>query len=189
MAQPLRIALGADHGGVDLKQQLVVYLRGQGHEIRDCGTNSAEAVDYPVFAEVVGRQVGSGDCDFGIVVDGAGIGSAMAANKVPNVLAAACYNEALAKNSREHNGANVLTLGSGQVTADQAKAIVDVFLTTACSAKRHQRRVEMIRDIEIGVINRNTLAERTVRYRERWRYDEAAKTWWLVTGLPDLWAD
>ena len=148
MAQPLRIALGADHGGFDLKQQLVGYLQGQGHQIRDCGTNSTEAVDYPVFAEAVARLAGSGDCDFGIVVDGAGIGSAMAANKVPNVLAAACYNETLARNSREHNGANVLTLGSGQVTADQAKAIVDVFLTTACSAKRHQRRVEMIRDIE-----------------------------------------
>ncbi|HSP92207.1 MAG TPA: deoxyribose-phosphate aldolase, partial [Vicinamibacterales bacterium] len=148
MAQPLRIALGADHGGFDLKQQLVVYLKGQGHQIRDCGTNSTEAVDYPVFAEAVARLAGSGDCDFGIVVDGAGIGSAMAANKVPNVLAAACYNEALARNSREHNGANVLTLGSGQVTPDQAKAIVDVFLTTVCSAKRHQRRVEMIRDIE-----------------------------------------
>jgi deoxyribose-phosphate aldolase len=148
MAQSLCIALGADHGGFDLKQQLVVYLQGQGHQIRDCGTNSTEAVDYPVFAELVARLVGSRACDFGIVVDGAGIGSAMAANKVPNVLAAACYSETLARNSREHNGANVLTLGSGQVTADQAKAIVDVFLATACTAKRHQRRVDMIRDIE-----------------------------------------
>jgi len=83
MAQPLCIAVGADHGGFDLKQQLVVYLQGQGHQIRDCGTNSTEAVDYPVFAEAVARLVGSGACDFGIVVDGAGIGSAMAANKVP----------------------------------------------------------------------------------------------------------
>ena len=148
MAQPLRIALGADHGGFDLKQQLVVYLQGQGHQIRDCGTSSAEAVDYPVFAEAVARLVASGDCEFGVIVDGAGIGSAMAANKVPNVLAAACYSETLARNSREHNGANVLTLGAGQVTPDQAKAIVDVFLATGCTAKRHQRRVEMIRDIE-----------------------------------------
>jgi len=148
MAQPLRIALGADHGGFDLKQQLVVYLQGQGHQIRDCGTGSTEAVDYPVFAEAVARLVASGDCEFGVIVDGAGIGSAMAANKVPNVLAAACDSEALARNSREHNGANVLTLGAGQVTPDRAKAIVDVFLATACTAKRHQRRVEMIRDIE-----------------------------------------
>ncbi len=148
MAQSLRIALGADHGGFDLKQQLVVYLRERGHEIQDCGTTGTEAVDYPVFAEAVARLVGSGSCDVGIVVDGAGIGSAMTANKVPNVLAAACYNEALARNSREHNDANVLTLGSGQVTADQAKAIVDVFLSTACTAKRHLRRVGMIRDVE-----------------------------------------
>jgi len=148
MAQPLRIALGADHGGFSLKQQLVVYLQGQGHQIRDCGTGSTEAVDYPVFAEAVARLVASGDCEFGVIVDGAGIGSAMAANKVPNVLAAACDSETLARNSREHNGANVLTLGAGQVTPDQAKAIVDVFLATACTAKRHQRRVEMIRDIE-----------------------------------------
>jgi len=101
-----------------------------------------------VFAEAVARLVASGDCEFGVIVDGAGIGSAMAANKVPNVLAAACDSETLARNSREHNGANVLTLGAGQVTPDQAKAIVDVFLATACTAKRHQRRVEMIRDIE-----------------------------------------
>jgi deoxyribose-phosphate aldolase len=126
----------------------VVYLQGQGHQIRDCGTSSAEAVDYPVFAEAVARLVASGDCEFGVIVDGAGIGSAMAANKVPNVLAAACYSETLARNSREHNGANVLTLGAGQTTPDQARAIVDVFLATGCTAKRHQRRVEMIRDIE-----------------------------------------
>lgn len=148
MAQALRIAFGADHGGFDLKQLLVAHVQAQGHQITDCGTAGTEAVDYPVFAEAVGRLVGSGTCDFGIVVDGAGIGSAMTANKVPNVLAAACYNEALARNSREHNDANVLSLGAGQVTADQAKAIVDVFLGTACSAKRHRRRVDMIRDVE-----------------------------------------
>jgi len=148
MAQSLRIAIGADHGGFDLKQQLLAHLQGQGRDVRDCGTNSTEAVDYPVYAEAVARLVGSGACDFGIIVDGAGIGSAMTANKVPNVLAAACNNEVLARNSREHNDANVLTLGSGQVTVEQAKAIADVFLTTVCSAKRHRRRVDMIRDVE-----------------------------------------
>ena len=148
MAQSLRIAVGADHGGFDLKQQLVAHLQAQGHQIEDCGTHGTEAVDYPVFAEAVARRVASGDCEAGIVVDGAGIGSAMAANKVPGVLAAACYNEALARNSREHNDANVLTLGSGQVTAEQARAIVDAFLGTACTAKRHRRRADMIRDIE-----------------------------------------
>jgi deoxyribose-phosphate aldolase len=144
----MRIAVGADHGGFELKQQLVAHLQAAGHQVQDCGTNSTEAVDYPVYAEAVARQVASGQCEVGIVVDGAGIGSAMTANKVPGVLAAACYNEALARNSREHNDANVLTLGAGQVTFDQARAIVDVFLTTLCSAKRHRNRVEMIRAVE-----------------------------------------
>jgi len=148
MDRSLRIAVGADHGGFELKQQLVGYLQGAGHKILDCGTASTEAVDYPVFAEAVARAVASGEYEAGIVVDGAGIGSAMTANKVPGVLAAACYNEALARNSREHNDANVLTLGSGQVSVDQAKAIVDVFLGTTCSAKRHRNRVEMIRAVE-----------------------------------------
>jgi len=148
MAQSFRIALGADHGGFDLKQLLLKHLSGQGHAVSDCGTAGPEAVDYPVFAEAVARQVASGACDFGIVVDGAGIGSAMTANKVPGVLAAACYSETLARNSRGHNDANVLTLGAGQVTAEQACAIADVFVTTFCTAKRHRRRVDMIRDLE-----------------------------------------
>lgn len=148
MAQVYRIAIGADHGGVELKQLLLKHLASQGHTLTDCGTNGTEAVDYPVFAEAVARQVASGACEFGIVVDGAGIGSAMAANKVPGVLAAACYSDALARNSREHNDANVLTLGAGQVTGDQACALADVFLTTFCTAKRHRRRVDLIRDIE-----------------------------------------
>ena len=150
MAQPLRIAVGADHGGFELKQHLVAHLQAQGHRIEDCGTHGTEAVDYPVFAEAVARQVASGACEAGIVVDGAGIGSAMAANKVPGVLAAACYNEALAKNSRQHNGANVLTLGSGQVDFEKAKAIADVFLATDCTEERHLRRVQMIQDLERG---------------------------------------
>jgi len=148
MNRSLRIAVGADHGGFELKQQLVGYLQSAGHKIVDCGTNSTEAVDYPMFAEAVARTVASGACDTGIMVDGAGIGSAMTANKVPGVLAAACYSEALARNSREHNDANVLTLGAGQVGFDQARAIVDVFLSTSCTAKRHRNRVEMIRAVE-----------------------------------------
>ena len=114
MTQALRIAIGADHGGFDLKQQLIEHLVARGHAVRDCGTGSKEPVDYPRFALAVARLVAGGACEFGIVVDGAGIGSAMAANKVPGVLAAACYNETLARNSREHNDANVLTLGAGQ---------------------------------------------------------------------------
>lgn len=151
MSRRLRIAVGADHGGFELKQQIASHLSAQGHSVRDCGTAAKEpAVDYPAFALAVARLVASGQCDFGVMVDGAGIGSCMAANKVKGVRAAACYNEALARNSREHNDANVLTLGSGQTTMEQAKPILDVFLGTDCTADRHKRRVQMIMDIEQG---------------------------------------
>ena len=149
MPGSLQIALGADHGGFELKEALKVHLRGQGHSIRDLGTQSKEPpVDYPKIARAVAESVASGAVKFGIMIDGAGIGSAMAANKVPGVLAAAAYNEALARNSREHNDANVLTLGSGQVDFETAKRIVDVFLTTDHTAERHRARVNMIRDYE-----------------------------------------
>jgi deoxyribose-phosphate aldolase len=148
MKHPLKIAIGADHGGYELKQQLAPFVASLGHAVTDCGTSSKEPVDYPRFAHAVATLVASGACDFGIVVDGAGIGSAIAANKVPGVLAAACYSEALAKNAREHNDANVLALGSGQVDAEAAKRIVAVFLATECTEERHRRRVQMIRDSE-----------------------------------------
>ena len=148
--RPLQLALGADHGGFELKEQLKTYLREKGHAVRDLGTNSKDPVDYPKIAQQVARLVSSGAVRFGIMIDGAGIGSAMTANKIPGVLAAAAYNEALARNSREHNDANVLTLGAGQVDAETAKRIVDVFLTTECTADRHRNRVKMIRDIEKG---------------------------------------
>jgi|LSQX01.1.fsa_nt_gb deoxyribose-phosphate aldolase len=148
--RPIRIAVGADHGGYELKTQLAGWLKSEGHNVTDVGTDSKEAVDYPVFAAAVARAVAAGRCDLGIMVDGAGIGSAMTANKIPGVRAAACYNEALAKNSRQHNGANVLTLGSGQTNFEQAKAIADVFIATECTEERHLRRVQMIKDLESG---------------------------------------
>ncbi len=150
MSQAFRIALGADHGGFELKQQLKDHLSSRGHTVRDCGTHSRDAVDYPRIAGAVAALVASGECEFGVMVDGAGIGSAMTANKVPGVLAAACYNEALARNAREHNDANLLTLGAGQTSAEAARGIVDVFLATACTADRHRARVQMIRDLERG---------------------------------------
>lgn len=153
-----RIVVGSDHGGYELKTQLAAWLREQGHNVQDVGTHSKESVDYPVFAAAVARAVAAGRCDFGIMVDGAGIGSAMAANKIPGVRAAACYSEALARNSREHNGANVLTLGAGQTNLEQAKAIVDVFLATDCTEERHLRRVQMIKDLESGRANSPVMA-------------------------------
>ena len=149
MKRIFSIALGADHGGFDLKEQLSAHLKSLGHTIHDCGTyKSREPVDYPVIAGTVAGMVAERRCDYGIMVDGAGIGSAMAANKVRGVRAAACYNEALARNSREHNDANLLTLGAGQSTIDEAKAMVDLFLNTECTADRHRKRVQMIMKME-----------------------------------------
>jgi deoxyribose-phosphate aldolase len=146
----MQLALGADHGGFELKEQLKSHLRERGHSVRDLGTHSKDAVDYPKIARDVAELVASGAVRFGIMIDGAGIGSAMTANKVPGVLAAAAYNEALARNSREHNDANVLTLGAGQVDVEAAKRIVDVFLSTECTVDRHRARVKMIRELDKG---------------------------------------
>jgi deoxyribose-phosphate aldolase len=146
----LKIAVGADHGGFELKNQLLGFLRDKGCSTVDCGTHSKEAVDYPRIAYTVARLVGSGQCDCGIMIDGAGIGSAMTANKVRGVRAAACYSVALAKNSREHNDANVLTLGAGQTNLEQARQIVETFLTTECVEERHLKRVQLINAVLDG---------------------------------------
>ena len=144
----LRIALAADHGGFELKERLKEHLKAAGHEVSDLGTTGKDPVDYPLFARAAALRVAQGEADYGVVVDGAGIGSAMAANKVPGVLAATCNTEALARNAREHNDANLLALGAGHVDEAAAKRIVDVFLSTACTAERHLKRVAMIRGME-----------------------------------------
>lgn len=148
MKHPLCIALGADHGGFELKQHLRGLLSGLGHRVEDCGTSSPDPVDYPLFAADVARRVAAGRCDFGIVVDGAGIGSAMAANKIAGARAAACSTEALARNAREHNDANVLTLGAKIVDAALAEAIVRTFLACECTEERHRRRVKLIGELD-----------------------------------------
>jgi ribose 5-phosphate isomerase B len=142
------IALGCDHGGFDFKEKLKGFLAEMGLHVRDFGTNSKEAVDYPDIAHAVAGAVGERKVDAGIIIDGAGIGSAMTANKVPNVRAAACYSVALAKNSREHNGANVLTLGSGQNSFDEIREIVEAWLTSELTEERHQKRVGKIDAID-----------------------------------------
>lgn len=142
------VAVGADHGGFQFKEELKIFLDELGFQVRDFGTNSTDAVDYPDFAHAVARAVSEKSVDVGIVIDGAGIGSAMTANKVPNVRAAACYSVALAKNSRQHNGANVLTLGSGQNNLGEIKEIVEAFLATDLTEERHQKRVRKIDQIE-----------------------------------------
>jgi ribose 5-phosphate isomerase B len=145
---PRVVALGTDHGGFGLKDALKDYLVSLGYAVMDCGTNSAEAVDYPDFAYAVARLVSEGRAWRGIIVDGAGIGSCMAANKVPGVRAALCYDHATAVNSREHNDANVLTLGAGLVGAALAKQIAETWLKTEFGGGRHARRVDKIMDIE-----------------------------------------
>jgi ribose 5-phosphate isomerase B len=142
------IAIGADHGGFELKQQLKEHLRDWGYQVLDLGTNSAEAVDYPDFAEAVGNAVARGEAWLGIVLDSAGIGSSIAANKVPGVRAALCYDRATARNSREHNDANVLTLGAKLIAPEAAREIVALWLSTPFAGGRHQRRVDKIRSIE-----------------------------------------
>lgn len=142
------VAIGSDHGGFQMKEQLKSYLTDFGMNIRDFGTDSEDAVDYPDLAHAVAKSVSGRQVDIGIIIDGAGIGSAMTANKVPNVRAAACYSVALAKNSREHNGANVLTLGAGQNSLDEIRQIVEAFISTDISEERHRKRVSKIDNIE-----------------------------------------
>jgi len=147
-ATPRAVALGADHGGYALKEELKAYLGGLGYQVVDCGTHSTEAVDYPDFAYAVARLVSEGRAWRGIIVDGAGIGSCMAANKVPGVRAAMCYDHATAVNSREHNDANVLTLGGTLIGRNLAQQIVKTWLETDFGGGRHARRVDKIMEIE-----------------------------------------
>lgn len=142
------IAIGADHGGFPLKERIAFKLREAGWEVTDCGTDSHESVDYPDFAHLVAQKVASGECRWGIVVDGAGIGSAIAANKVPGVRAATCYDISSARNSREHNHANVLSLGAGLIGEGLAWQIVEEWLATDWGGGRHARRVAKIDSIE-----------------------------------------
>jgi len=147
-AKKKKIALGADHGGFEMKEELKRVLADLGHDHQDFGTHSTEAVDYPDYAHVVARAVAGGTCDLGIIIDGAGIGSCMTANKVPGVRAAMCYDEASARNSREHNGANVLTLGGKMISNDRMRSIVTAWLATQLTEDRHRRRVNKIDAIE-----------------------------------------
>ena len=136
-----------------MKEDLKKLLTGMGHRVRDFGTNSKDAVDYPDFAYAVARAVSNGGADVGIVIDGAGVGSAMTANKVPGVRAAACYSVAVAKNSREHNDANVLTLGSGTIDTALMHEIVQAWLSTEIKEQRHKNRVAKIVAIEQQMVN------------------------------------
>lgn len=144
------VVVASDHGGYPLKEAIKRHLQGQGIAVIDAGTNSTEACDYPVFARAAAEAVASGKAWRGIVVDGAGIGSAMVANKVPGVRAGMAFDIDRVKNAREHNDANILTLGAGYLAEDLTLKMVDVFLTTECTLDRHKRRVAMIDALDEG---------------------------------------
>jgi len=133
------VAIGADHGGFDLKEELRGYLAQWGYKVLDLGTSSREAVDYPDLAEAVANAVARGEAWRGIVIDTAGIGSSIAANKVPGARAALCYDRATARNSREHNDANILSLGARMIPAEVAREVVAVWLETPFAGGRQQR--------------------------------------------------
>jgi ribose 5-phosphate isomerase B len=144
-----RVAIGCDHTGLTMKRALVAHLRGRGMAVTDLGTDTTDPVDYPDVAGRVATSVARGESDAGIVIDGAGIGSAIAANKVRGIRAVMCMNETIARYSREHNGANVMTLGSSLLDgADVAIRIVDTWIATPMRETRYIRRLLKIRRME-----------------------------------------
>lgn len=142
------VAIGGDHGGFRMKEVLKGLLASMGYIVEDCGTFDERPVDYPDLAEKVALAVSGGQAFAGVMVDGAGIGSAMAANKVPGIRAALCYDRASARNSREHNHANVLTLGGRTLTETQAEEVVRTWFATPWGGGRHQARIDKITAME-----------------------------------------
>jgi ribose 5-phosphate isomerase B len=149
VAEVRRVVIGSDHTGVALKTTLIHHLRGKGMAVQDVGTNSSDPVDYPDIAGTVARAVARGEADAGIVIDGAGLGSAIAANKIRGIRAAMCSDETLARYAREHNGANVLALGSTLLSGSEAAIrIVDTWMGTAMREARYIRRLLKVRRLE-----------------------------------------
>jgi ribose 5-phosphate isomerase B len=144
MAGKIRIAIGADHGGFELKEKARQYLAAKGCEVQDVGTHSTASVDYPDFAQKVAEQVAAQRADFGVVICGTGLGVAMTANKVRGIRAAPCNDTLSAHFARSHNDANVLTMGGRMICAATAEKILDIWLATPFEGGRHQRRVDKI---------------------------------------------
>ena len=147
----MKIAMGNDHTAVELKNIIKAFLEEKGHEVLDLGTNSTESCDYPVYGEKVGRAVASGEADLGIVICGTGVGISLAANKGKGVRACVCSEPYTAKLSRMHNNSNVLAFGARVVGSEMAKMITEEWLNAEYEGGRHQRRVDMLTEIE----NRN----------------------------------
>jgi len=151
----MKIAIGSDHGGFELKDKVAAFIRAEGHAVEDLGTHSKESCDYPLIGFEVAKAVGEGKADRGVLICRSGIGMAIIANKVHGVRAAVCYDAALAKSSREHNDTNVCVLAADYTEPKKAKEIVKVWLDTAHAEERHVRRVRQIKDIEGKIKGRN----------------------------------
>ena len=149
----MKVGLATDHGGFALKEELKPIFEECGFTVRDFGTHDEKPVDYPDIARQVAEMVARGEAERGVIIDGAGIGSAIVANKFPGIRAALCYDKATARNSREHNHSNVLTLGGRLLTSSQAEEVLRTWLQTPFGAGRHAARVEKIREIEKAVRN------------------------------------
>jgi RpiB/LacA/LacB family sugar-phosphate isomerase len=145
----MRIAIGADHAGFDLKQTLAAYLRHQGHEVIDQGTDSTEPVDYPDFAEAVGNAVLAGAAERGVLVCGSGVGASVSANKLPGIRAGLCHDSYSAHQGVEHDAMNILVLGARIIGVEMARELVDHFLAAKFNGEeRHRRRVAKIKALE-----------------------------------------
>ncbi|MBN1899599.1 MAG: ribose 5-phosphate isomerase B [Spirochaetes bacterium] len=143
-----KIAIGSDHGGYHLKEKIKDYLHSMGYMYEDFGTHSTKSVDYPDYAALVARAVSSGQCDKGIVIDGAGIGSCIVANKVNGILGALCHDRFTARIAREHDNANILCLGAKVVNDMESREILRTFLNTPFAGGRHTRRIDKILEVE-----------------------------------------
>lgn len=144
----MRIGIGNDHSGVEMKREIVKFLQEQGHEVVNYGTDESTRCDYPVYGEKVGRAVTIGEVDKGILICGTGLGISLAANKVRGVRAVVCSEPCTARLSRQHNDANVLAFGARIIGIEMAKMIVETWLSTEFEGGRHQRRVDMVMEIE-----------------------------------------
>ena len=144
----MEIAIGSDHGGYELKNKLVEYLRSEKYRVEDLGTHSKESCDYPLIGFDVAKTVGEGRADKGILICTTGVGMVIIANKVHGVRAAACYDKEMAKSSREHNNCNVIVFAARYSDFKQAKEMLSIWLTTEHTGERHERRVRQIKDIE-----------------------------------------
>jgi ribose 5-phosphate isomerase B len=151
----MKIAIGVDHGGYVLKDGIITYLRSLGHDVRDFGTHSKESSDYPLIGFEVAQVVANGSVDRGILICKSGIGMAIVANKLHGVRAAACYDVALAKSSREHNDCNVIVLAANYTNDEQAREILNAWLTAEHAGDRHARRVNQIKDFEEKIKGNN----------------------------------